>query len=45
MVFKVKVNGHNDEGQGRCDGVESYNWIVVEKKSSKIKDKIEVKQN
>ena len=22
MVVKVKVSGHNVEGQGRCDGVE-----------------------
>ena len=28
MVVKVKVSGHNVEGQGRCDGVE-LRWLRV----------------
>ena len=26
MVVKVKVSGHNVEGQGHCDGVERLRW-------------------
>ena len=29
MVFKVKVSGHNVEGQGRCDGVEKLGYYRV----------------
>ena len=29
MVFKVKVSGHNVEGQGRCDGVGSLGYCGV----------------
>ena len=29
MVVKVKVNDHNIEDQGRCDGVERLRWCRV----------------